>query len=74
MEKKHYKGIEMEMTSYDSSKDLMRRGLSNGLPGENDNGISKMLGYLNIMDSFAKHSKNCFEAGFRGIPRIWRRR
>ena len=66
MEKKRYRGIVMEVSCYDSSKDMMRRGLSGGAPELTDNFTKLALEYINIRESLDKLSERRFEAGFRG--------
>ena len=69
MVKKRYRGIVMEVSSYDSSKDMMRRGLSGGAPDPADNFTKLALEYINIRESLDKLSEGRFEAGFRGRRR-----
>lgn len=69
MEKKTYRGIVMEVSSYDSSKDMMRRGLSGGAPELTDNFTKLTLQYINIREALDKLSESRFEAGFKGRVR-----
>ncbi|MCR4586453.1 MAG: hypothetical protein K5686_12100 [Lachnospiraceae bacterium] len=74
MGKKIYRGIEMEVSSYDTSKDMMRRGLSGGSLNPNDNCWRTMFEYLEFTEVMLRQSRRRLEAGFMGLPRGWRRK
>ena len=70
MDKKEFHGIVMDVTRYNSSKDMMRRGLRTAttMDYSADNGLRECLEFMENNDIRRARSRAMYPAGYTGRP------
>ncbi len=67
MEKRAFQGITMEVTRYNSSKDMMRRGMASATSVVLSlNGYSQNDSYCSTYENYFSRSRKLGHAGFTG--------